>query len=172
MEIGTKFNATGYDVIAQAISKCGEFRYYVLNNNSSHYLVAREDLRATTDEMTVELLGSWDYSKLDESEVDGVYLLALSNMVRAIGPKESSKKSREIEPSFVRESVDVLDRPCPTCGSEAYGDDGDKTQLAYFVQRLAWAAKVIRAKVTTRMSIDGNRVVGPVTVEFETKGDR
>jgi hypothetical protein len=46
--------------------------------------------------------------------------------------------------SWVLQSVPInLDRPCPTCGSEVYGNDGDKSQLTMFLQRLQFAQEIV-----------------------------
>ena len=83
---GELFNITGYDINASANSDFGAT--VVLNNNSTHFLVAQVDMqgddidaqgkRTTLYNTTARLIGSFEYR--GEHDVKAAYALALHLM--------------------------------------------------------------------------------------------
>jgi hypothetical protein len=91
MNIGDLFNITGYDIVATAA--CDHGQVLVLNNNSSHYLVAESDCAGedlAADGMhTVQrhpqarLVGSWQYGGPGADDAQWCYRRALQQMTEA-----------------------------------------------------------------------------------------
>lgn len=70
---------------------------------------------------------------------------------------------------IVRNAVEVLSRPCPTCGCEAYDEDEPGVRVsavARFARRLAWATAVFSG-MTARVIVDRDGFVRGATIRRE-----
>jgi hypothetical protein len=83
MRIGDAFKLAGYAREAEAMSLDGFTQFVVLNNNSTHYLVAKVDMtceRFNENNVTGELVASTQYT--DNSSAVAAYIVSLVLMAK------------------------------------------------------------------------------------------
>ena len=73
-------------------------------------------------------------------------------------------RGERLDPDKSYESVKVLDSPCPTCGCQAYDNEG-RSALAIFTKRLGWAMQALPGASRLHLRLVTAVAEGTITVE-------